>query len=871
MCQCRVMLKWFGVGFVATILVATAVGALSIGWAAPERDVYVGAGGAGPFAVTLALSILFVVVTSRRRRWRALQHASVVAAIVASTVSCSDPSPTTDGGTPTDGGSNDAGVPVGIATRPSNTSCSVPPRPGGTAGALTTEPLFPGVTGLTGFTTDLKRAPAEFPGWFVITREGNVRYVADGATAAVSVIGASDLESGSRSFTSGNETGLLGIAVDPDYPSVSDPNRIRIFLSYTGDLATDNRSFLVRFDLNVTGSGASATPAIDGSAVTVLTVRQPYINHNGGGLNFGGDGYLYATYGDGGRGNDPWCNAQNLGTLLGKMLRIDVHSGSPYSIPNDNPYRLRADGTTARPLCNALAGLSWGTTVGPDTTRSEPCPEIFAYGLRNPFRFSFDDAGNQVWIGDVGQSAVEEVDRAAIPPTGVMNFGWPLIEGPSSETRSNSACDALALDVDGAAMVSPTAPVFYYRHSYNGSRQGVTGGYVYRGSALGGAYAGRYFFSDFGTSELWTMASPYSANEQNVDANSEPFVGSYGYAIDDDRELITITASGPQRIVLSGGPAGGPATMLSATGCVDPLDVTQPAPGLIPYDVNAKLYTDGAVKRRYLALPNGTTIDRSGNCGALSEAECLSVGQWEFPIGTVLMKYFHFEGRYVETRFLVRHDDGGWGAYTYLWNDAQNDAVLIDGSQTYGSWTAPSRTQCLECHTVNAGSTLGPMTAQLNGPLAYPSGTTANQLDTLNHIGLFTQPLSGRGSDEAAMPAIGDTSASNEARSRAYLHSNCSHCHRPGSAMDSIDLRYSTPLAAMGICNVVPTDGALAADVRILLPGDASRSLISMRQHETNPTATPSPMPPLGRSMVDSEALTVIDAWIDAMSGCPAP
>jgi mono/diheme cytochrome c family protein len=224
----------------------------------------------------------------------------------------------------------------------------------------------------------------------------------------------------------------------------------------------------------------------------------------------------------------------------------------------------------------------------------------------------------------------------------------------------------------------------------------------------------------------------------------------------------------------------------------------------------------------------------------------------------------------VETRLLMRHPDGTWAGYTYEWDDAQTDATLLPASKTKlvngQTWYFPGRTECLQCHTAAAGFALGPEVGQLNGELAYPGGRTANQLATLAHLGLVSVPLAGGPAALPRYPASKDPEPL-EARAKAYLHANCSGCHRPGgTGRGPADFRYATPLAEMGVCDVAPQQGDLGIlDARLLAPGDPLRSLLSVRLHALG-TAR---MPPLGSGVVDLEGTGLVDAWIASLSRCP--
>jgi uncharacterized repeat protein (TIGR03806 family) len=320
--------------------------------------------------------------------------------------------------------------------------------------------------------------------------------------------------------------------------------------------------------------------------------------------------------------------------------------------------------------------------------------------------------------------------------------------------------------------------------------------------------------------------------------------------------------------------------LLSATGCVDPLDPTRPAAGMIPYTVASPLWSDGAAKQRYFALPDGETIHVK-NCDVEPET-CAppeeggtyeDEGDWDFPVGSVLMKTFSLGDRLVETRLLVRVGEFDWWGFSYEWLPDQSDAqllaqntdgydreVTVDGATQ--TWHFPSRQQCLQCHTTAAGVALGPETSQLNVDFTYPNGVTGNQLETLEHAGFF----------DAAPPARAPYpdpfgTGTEEERARSYLHTNCAICHRPGSNFTGFDLRYTTEFADTNLCNVPPEKGNLGVtDAMKLVPGDPALSLISLRMHSTDPMTR---MPQIGVRVVDESATEVVDAWIGGLTTCP--
>jgi glucose/arabinose dehydrogenase len=308
----------------------------------------------------------------------------------------------------------------------SGPACNVGAPIGG-APALTTQLIA------RGFVSPLDlQAPAEDGRLFVVEQGGRIRILRSGA-----ILGTAFLEISGR-ISSGGEQGLLGLAFHP-----SSATNGRFYVNYT-DPSGD--SHVSEFKVS-----ANADVADAGSERELLFVKQPFANHNGGGLAFGNDGFLYAGFGDGGSGGDPFGNGQSLATPLGKMLRIDVDRAA---IPMDNPF----------------------------ANRSGAVPSIWAYGLRNPFRFSFDRATGDLYIGDVGQARVEEVDVGLASRHGGENYGWNVTEG-SQCFEPASGCDKSGI----------TLPVAEYGH---GDGCSIVGGVVYHGCRLPG-YAGSYFYSDY--------------------------------------------------------------------------------------------------------------------------------------------------------------------------------------------------------------------------------------------------------------------------------------------------------------------------------------------------------------------------------------
>lgn len=711
-----------------------------------------------------------------------------------------------DSGGGNGGGSNGGGgsgtEPFGLENRISNTTC------------LVHEPVSAGIQLTRKFPNlsldqpvGLLQIPGNSTKWYAVEKDGRVMvFDNDNAVSAASTF----IDISTRVDSGPNEAGLLGMAFHPGFA-----NNGEVFLSYTAQVGSDLVSRISRFRAN----GSALDP---GSEEILLTLTQPFSNHNGGQISFGPDGYLYIGFGDGGAGSDPGDNAQNTQNLLGAFLRINVDQadstrGKPYSIPAGNPF-------------------SSSTACG-----DAGCPEIYAWGFRNPWRWSFDRSTGALWCGDVGQDFREEVDHVEVG----KNYGWRCYEG--SLEHVTQGC---------GAQNTYQSPVAEYGHDQGCS---ITGGYVYRGNLIP-ELQGKFIYGDYCSGNIWSvLADPLSnpAAEMIAEATGV-LIGSFAEDNQGELYVLDLAQGGIYQIESSANGSAGNAVLpdkLSATGCFASNDPAQAVDALIPYDLNAPFWSDAAEKRRWIALPDGAQIQID------------ATGDWLFPVGTVLIKEFSLNGKRIETRFLERQS-AGWSGHTYQWTDDQTDALLLDTGKIEfvagQDWSFPSPGQCLECHTAAAGRALGPETGQLNRSLIYPSsGINANQIATLTHIGLFNNPPPAQAE---LMVSPDDANVSIGLRAKAYLHSNCSHCHRPGgTAGGEIDFRYQTPLADMKICDVVPSVGDLGiAGARLLAPSDPARSIIVERMRRLDGSR----MPPLGSLLVDTEAVALMDQWIKSISSC---
>ncbi|MCP8898457.1 PQQ-dependent sugar dehydrogenase [Gilvimarinus xylanilyticus] len=705
---------------------------------------------------------------------------------------------------------------AGLSARPSNTSCLAGESPQPEYGVELQR-----VYGDLSFSqpVDMRLPPDDSTSWYLAEQSGRILRFANQPNVDQASVFA-DLRN--QVNNSANEAGLLSFAFHPQFASNGE-----VYVFYQTDEPGGGccDSLLSRFSTDGSGSLDLASEQV------LIRFTAPYRskNHFGGRVGFGDDGYLYLSIGDGGSAGDPDNRAQNTANLWGSMIRIDVNGGSPYAIPNSNPF---ADQSGF--LCNTDTQMLQKASAGGD------CPEVYAWGLRNPWRWSFDRATGELWLADVGQGNWEEINK--IQRGG--NYGWRLREGAHCYNPANN-CDT-------GGLIDPVAeepqPDF----------QSITGGFRYRGSAIA-SLQGKYVYGDFVTGPLHALKANDAGgwDQEVLMANTGQNIASF--AEDHNGELYMLSFSGGIfQLVESDQSAGvinAPAAQLSDTGCVDAANPRLPAPGLIPYSVNAPFWSDGAQKKRWMALPDNKNLNVSAN------------QDWTVPPGSVLVKNFYLSDQLIETRLLKHHTDGVWAGYTYAWNEAGTDAGLVEGGavrQRQGQdWIYPSGSDCMQCHTEAAGRALGLETVQLNSNVLYPSsGIEGHQVTTLKSIGA----LSGSTTDaKLADPA--DQNALLQDRARAYLHTNCAQCHQPGGGTNvDMDLRWHTSFADMQLCNRPPQNGDMGlSDATLLKPGDSDSSILvsrmALRDHAQQ-------MPPVGSNQIDTQGKILLSAWIDSLSRC---
>lgn len=615
------------------------------------------------------------------------------------------------------------------------------------------------------------------------------------------------------------------------------------------------------------------------SARTIIEVVSD--GHNGAAVAFGNDGMLYVTTGDGTSDSDTNVVGQDMTSLLAKVLRLDVDRPAPgqgYAVPPDNPF------------------------VGKKDIR----PEIWAYGLRNPWRMTADRKSGQIWVAQNGQDLWEQ---AYLLQKGA-NYGWSVMEGshPFYPRRK----------------LGPTPLVLPTVEHHHSEARSLTGGVVYRGQRFP-ELQGAYVYGDYSTGRIWAVrhdgkkvvkhweicSSRLAITGFGTDAKGEILVCDYRR---DDAGLYRFEPIVPD-------PKAPPfPRTLSTSGLFRSVKGHVMKPALVPYAVNSVLWSDGAFKERWIAVPGEEKIGYTRKRG------------WNFPDGTVIVKSFGLEmeegnpasRRWLETRFLTRQG-GEWYGYSYAWNEEQTEGFLVESKgedrpftlrvpvsaehpegRRKQVWHFPSRAECMVCHSRAANWVLGLSEIQMNRDFDY-GGKRENQLALLERLGFFevnggaesrtflkekAEGLGLKGKEVEAyvkeqLPMQGDRAkgkthllpappgelrrcvdpadekADLTLRVRSYLHSNCASCHvEAGGGNAQMDLDFLVPLARMKVVDVPPVhDHFGVKDARLIAPGDPDRSILLRRIGHRDKGH----MPPLATRHVDRQAVDLLTRWIRSL------
>lgn len=754
-----------------------------------------------------------------------------------------------------------------------NTTVSVPAAPPATAIQFVN--AFPGL--FFSAPICLRRAPGDTQRLFVVERNSGLRVIPNVEsltptsnqvfTIATLIGGRTPAET----LQTGGENGFLSIALHPQFATNG-----YVFLFYSVQYNSVNYQRISRVTLS---NPNSATPTlVAGSELILIDQLDEQTNHNGGDMHFGADGYLYISLGDEGAQSDTQNNSQRINKdFFSGLLRIDVDKKPGNIEPNANPNpadypsnppadAVRRSGGVANyaipidnPYVHTTQGGTWngsfnGTTLTvPERTYVRS--EFYAVGMRNPWRFSFDSPTGELWVGDVGGGAREEVD--VVVKGG--NYGWAFREGNIGGPKNGQA-------PANFTTLYHSPPVYDYLRG-SGTFQGssITGGVVYRGTRFA-SLTGAYIFGDYVSGNIWSLRRTPSLVVERI--MGETNIVAFGHDPANGDVLACNIASGSiRRLVIDNAIGSFPST-LSATNLFADLTTLTPAPGLLPYSINLPFWSDHALKSRWFIIPDGT-----------SQMSWSQDAAWSFPAGQIWVKHFDMEltrgnpatKKRIETRLIVKNPTGAYGV-SYQWNDAGNEALLVpdagvefDLSITVGGspitqrWRIPSRAECMSCHSPATGFALSSNTRQFHLTNTI-NGFTGNQLSLLEDHGFFSNNVPSTNLlprhvrlDETAFPL--------EARARSWLAVNCSYCHMPGTGNPaSFDLRAHLSLAQTGIINGTASNNGGDPLNRLIVPGHLARSIIYNRSGALNGFTR---MPPLATSEVDQPALDVMADWID--------
>ncbi len=690
------------------------------------------------------------------------------------------------------------------------------------------------------------------------------------------------------------DAGFFGLAFHPDFGKAGSPNRTTFYAYYSSYCPTSSNGQRYLVDFSNCNPGYPKTQAkgffntwlrlsrfqayqqgavwrgAEASEVPLFNIRLYNIGHRGGGPVFGNDGRLYVAIGDQGRKE----TAQDIvKTFEGGVMRLEVDvtddrdgswtcpegsfkptrqmqsitrnpdelSGQSYCIPDDNPWPGRD-------------GQNFG--------------EYYTLGHRSPHRITVDRPTGRIWVGEVGANAREEINLILKG----RNYQWPFREGKIDGIKAKPA------NVIGTEQ----PPLIDFDRD---EARSLIGGYVCRGN-LCGELLGKYIAGDYRTDKIWAITldtGNMTATKELLTTFPSGSLSTFGQDNDGNIYMGDVFAEIPlQRLNRIGASVADAPALLSQTGALsDTVDfVVNPA--AVPFDP-VPFWSDGAHKQRWLFLPNNGSHNTVDEQIAFSEN-----GNWGFPEGTVAMKHFELAldesepGARIrlETRLLVKGEDGKVYGLTYRWREDQSEADLLttaetetytiikkDGDERQQKWLFPARSDCLQCHTNAAGGFLALRTHQLNRPMTYPStGQTGNQLKAWNARGMFQPALADWEIDTFLKgAALDELNASVELRARSWLDSNCSYCHRPETGnRAAFDARLTTPLTNQGMIWGAVNNDLGIDDPYIIHPGDPLSSVLYHRVEAVG--NSPFKMPPLAKELPHEEALDVLWDWIHGLN-----
>ncbi|MEM9368596.1 MAG: carbohydrate-binding family 9-like protein [Planctomycetota bacterium] len=626
------------------------------------------------------------------------------------------------------------------------------------------------------------------------------------------------------------------IAFAPDYPE-----KPYCYITYRFDRSSPEGLRMSRFRVS-----EPERPVIDPESEELILAWHGD-GHTGGAMQFDADGFLFVSTGDASSPTPPdqHRTGQDVSDLEASVLRIDVRNPSgdlPYTIPADNPF---VD----------LPGVRG---------------EIWAFGFRNPWKMTIDPKTGSLWLGDVGWEMMEmiyHVERGG-------NYGWSIMEGSQVVNASGQV---------GPAPITP--PAIEHTHV---EALSITGGHFIDSSRLP-ELRDAYLYGDWMTGKIWALkheAGNVRWSEELVDTDLRVIC----FARDDDGDVLVVGYEGTVHRLIENPEEDRSDQFpqrLSETGLFDSVVDETPAPGVVPYDINARAFADHTDSRQWIAVPQGVTLGLNAKddwkTGAVQ-------GDFDFPHGTVLAKTIFYrpdesqaenEVR-LETQLLHRYHDR-WNAYNYLWNESQDEAFLQDNVPTITEmrfvdereptgfrlqpWSHVTRDECLLCHANKANTVNGFKLSQLNRSDRVGPG---NQLERLTASGVLSKNLLNHAKARSqAMVSPSDASADLAARARNYLHLNCAHCHRKGGGgTAAFHLVRDVPLESLRLLNEPVTKGEFRLqDAKVIAPGMPERSVLFYRMAKSGRGH----MPMFGPRLVDHEGVHLMYEWIRSLSPSTDP
>ena len=690
--------------------------------------------------------------------------------------------------------------------------------------------------------------PGETNRLFVVERTGSILVITNLAAPNKTLF----LDVSNNLHSGYVEAGLLGLAFHPGYAT----NRF-FFIYRTMFTSTVGTGFSLHDQLSrFETSAEDPNRGLEDSEIRLFAQQDLADAHNAGDLQFGPDGYLYVSLGD---SSPPPAEVTQYKQpidkgFFGAILRIDVDNRAGSLAPNPHP------GVTSNysiPPDNPLIGLTnyQGIAVDPKEVRTE----FYAIGFRNPWRMSFDPVTGRLFVGDVGEERVEEVD--IVVKGG--NYGWPYREG-------FFARDGILFPAPPA--FSSLAPLAAYKHG-NSAEEGasVVGGIVYWGQQIP-QLRGSYLFGDTMRGNIWSLRYDGTAatNVPFQRLTADPGISAFGRDPRNGEVLVANFKKGTvQRLVFVPAEAAPPFPQtLADTGAFADLLSLTPNAGIEPFELNVPFWSDHAIKSRWFSVPNPTQT-----------IEFRAEENWLFPTGAVWIKHFDLEmirgvkasRRRLETRFLVKNQAGVYGV-TYRWGNSATNALLVaeggldetflvsdGGIIRTQAWHYPTRAECAACHSPAGGWALGFNTPQLNREVDY-HGLAENQLLALSRAGYFQTEVTAVASLRALAHAT-NTDVPLEYRARSYLTANCVACHQPAgeTLRFTWDARITTPMADAGLLKYP-----------LITPNSLVGSWIFRRISPDTFGEIGFPrMPPIGSTVLDPTGHDLLSQWINSFP--PAP